>query len=282
MTLGIPLAVDGTLELSSFILTRGHDSRTIGPDFLGVVTTPLGAPVPATLGTTVTLDGATQPNFIHYDYDGAYAQQYKTNLWGAEAKFVIDSLTPSGPGFKLKPFFGARYLMFNETLDQYGNYNTFGPTTAYIGSRDTNNLYGGVLGFRSELEHQWFVVGVEPSVTLGMNSASSRVRTNQFVDPTDPERTSTASFTSFSPILEGKAYARINLRGERSAALRVRCLLDVEGLPARPHRDLRHQNPTRWHRAEQLFTPPRDRRRERRRHLGRPRSAILIGHESGI
>ena len=244
-TVSVPLMTYGTAELSGFVLspdveTRRFDTTTYyEPTFLAVIDTggtaattsatggfesntsaitylPDGIPFTVVPATSLKENGAQSELLRFYDsLDVAYHSQ----LWGMDAKFVYDSLSTPGEGFKLRPLFGVKYLSFNEKLYQSGTFTEVDPLTGLpvsqfdteIHSGTKNNYIGGTVGVRSELVHRWFVVGVQPSVTLAADVAQADTLTENLTGPNDALVRQTERFTTFAPLLEGNAYARFCL-----------------------------------------------------------------------
>jgi len=228
LTLGIPTYEYGTIELSGWMLEQATDNyrfagREIFPPGLGILpidpTDPdeddfilVNSPgIPFTPATLINVDGANAQQIIR-SYD-VLDVVYKSDLWGADAKFVVDALSPPGEGLKIKPIFGFKYVALNENMEQRGvSQPTVGATTiSSINSSTANNIFGGTVGLRTELVHRWFVAGLQPAVTFAGNVSEARVATDRLLGNADPYREVESDYFDFSPILDLNAYARICL-----------------------------------------------------------------------
>ena len=223
-TVGIPLSTYGTVELSAYTLFRGDDQLnfflpTPDPAF-SVAIAPendqiqnqLNAPVQSLIGIPVTIDGNVVDEFRYLGFDQGAAINYKTNVWGTNARYVVDAVAPHGAGMKIRPLFGFAYLNYQETMNVYGfSSSPLGNNIANFNSRTTNNFYGGTVGVRTEYVHEWFTVGIQPAITLGGNSGTASASSDRLVSPEDPRSEASANYSAFAPILEGQAFVRINL-----------------------------------------------------------------------
>ena len=240
-TLGVPLEDYATLEFDGFYVEKNEDRQDFRTDIFtsaqptnngsvvidspgglanlpilsdpssAVVVVPGGLAVfPARPVTTVLVDGQVTDRFIAYNT--AFSVDYATELYGAGAKYLFNAVAPPGEGFKLQPFVGFRYVGFREALSQNGQINT-GTTirNTNITSQTQNQLLGGQFGLRTELQHRWFTIGVQPAVTFAGNVGKATVSTNQLVSAADTFNSDSANYTQFSPIFELGAYGRLNL-----------------------------------------------------------------------
>ena len=228
LTLGIPTYEYGTFEFSGWMLEQGSDNYRFGPrelippstvfvnldDDAEVESSFPGPGVPFAPANLVNVNGENSGLFrvIHSDFLDV---TYKSDLWGADAKFVVDALAPEGEGLKFMPLFGFKYMGFQESMAQRGVSSPqfgFGPTTIRnINSDTSNTILGGTVGLRTELVHRWFVVGVQPSVTFAGNIAQAGVSTERFLGNFDPYREEEADYFEFSPVLDLNAYLRVCL-----------------------------------------------------------------------
>lgn len=212
LTLGIPTYDYGTIELSAWMLEQASDSfefvpRELFPGVPFVPTQPL-----KTDGVSPSNVG-NSPDGIYRVYDSLDAE-YSSDMWGADAKFVVDALAPQGEGFKLKPLFGFKYIDFQEAFYQRGRLDGQGFFPSFnssVNSSTSNNIFGGTIGLRAELEHRWFILGAQPAVTFAGNVARTRVVTDRFLGESDPYTESSSDYFDFSPVLDLSLYARICL-----------------------------------------------------------------------
>lgn len=207
LTLGIPTYEYGTIELSGWALEQASDHYEFRPRSEGFFFFQDVDPA-----ITFATDLSNTPVAVAF---GRVDTVYTSDMLGADANFVIDSLSPEGEGLKLKPLVGFKYVSLQE-FQSVAGYAQRSPLLSssnnFALTSDTDNNYlGGTLGLRTELEHRWFVLGLQPAVTFAGNIAKTRVRTSPFFDPTEGTRESNSDYFDFAPILDLKAYARICL-----------------------------------------------------------------------
>ena len=167
-------------------------------------------PVTSFAATSTRLNGVLSDNVFLYDQ--GFRATYTSDVWGALTQFVFD------PGYhlftrdlKVMPLVGFRYLSIQEQLRQEGKSTDIQSNailTSIIDSDTTNYIYGPTFGFRMELEHPWFTVGVEPKIALALDSLRARVSTEQFRSFSDPTVVTEQESTIFSPVGEIELYAR--------------------------------------------------------------------------
>ena len=203
LTFGIPTYEYGTIELSGWVLEQASDHYEYGPKPDSFF---FFAPNPAISFNTEEHGRMLSVGFDQID------TVYTSDMFGADANFVIDSLSPPGEGFKLRPVVGVKYLSLQEYQSVNGHSDApFSQGRDFSLTSDvTNNFIGGTIGLRTELVHRWFTVGLQPSATLGGNIAEGTVRTAPFFSVNDGAH-NTESYFSFAPILDLKAYARVCL-----------------------------------------------------------------------
>lgn len=212
LTMGIPTYDYGTIELSAWMLEQASDHYQFLPR---EIIPPFGVDIPGvpfSPATSFKIDGSNT-NFVTRNHNQFLDVAYRSDLWGADVKYVVDSLSPHGEGFKLKPLFGVKYVDFDESMYQRGLFQspTFGTLDSQINSHSNNAIFGGTVGLRAELEHRWFIAGVQPAVTFAGNASKVSVTTDRFASPTDGRNDDSASHFGFSPILDINAYVRVCL-----------------------------------------------------------------------
>ena len=154
-------------------------------------------------------NGEVSPLLTVFDAD--YDLTYETEMWGAGARMVFDHLAPD-EGFRLRPLVGARYIMLNHNLYQFGTFDAGGTTAPFdrsIATNVHNNYFGPEFGVDASLKHDWFEVGVRPTLTVALNEAQVRTRTFNLVDTTDGLDIEQRNFTEFSPVFDLNAYLRV-------------------------------------------------------------------------
>lgn len=205
LTYGIPLTF-GELELSGFMFERAD---AVGAETM--LNQPrLPGQFPFFAATSTFLNGIPFNNVQLWDQSFRY--EYKADLWGADARFVWQGGS-IGEGLHIKPIVGARVLNLDEQLIQTGVYTGGGalprPQIGIVDIKTRNYFWGPMIGARVELAHRWFQIGVDPSVTLGLNTYEARVKTLNFVSIFDPELVTKTNQTDFSPVFEAKAWLRV-------------------------------------------------------------------------
>ncbi len=171
---------------------------------------------PQFLATSTLVNGAPANNFQFYDT--TYNLEYTSELWGAGAKLLLEGTQPNI--VRLRPSVGWRYFSVQESFSQNATFvqtSLFTPSLpntlqhSQIRSQVYNNVMGLELGFQAEAQWWIFAVGVEPAITLGPNFYKARTVSNNFVSVTDPERIVETTRSTFSPVLELGAYARVRV-----------------------------------------------------------------------
>ncbi len=204
-TLGIPTMMGGEIEISGWALEQAGDK-----DSAEDLPSP-AAPFGRFIATTVLTNG--QPGFFAYLFDESFTVSYESQIWGAEAKYVFD-LWKGQDGFRIDPLIGFRFLQLREVMTQRGVYNNFRTQpdlVSLIESDVNNNMWGGMFGGRMEFNHQYFTIGAEPRMSLGLNRYRARVKTGNLRGPGDGEYESEEENTIFAPVLEATVYGRIHL-----------------------------------------------------------------------
>ncbi len=210
ITFGIPLKNYATFEGSFWTLEQASDHYEFVPRDLFV-----GTGIEFVPATPVKVNGVTASEA---DLDGLFRVydtlevDYESDLWGADARFVVDSISPPGEGLKFRPLFGFKYVGLQEAMHQKGQFDSAAASFATTIDSDTDNtILGGTVGLRTELVHRWFVAGIEPAVTFAGNIAQSKVVTERFLGPADPRTEANSDYFDFSPILDIKAYTRVKV-----------------------------------------------------------------------
>jgi len=240
LTFGLTAADAGIFEASIFALESGTtrlgipDIRTT--DFDGDGTPDVLVPIDTNgdglddsfaslnsvdaVAQAVLIDGVLPAgdNFLLVN-DINYEASLKTEVWGAEANFLFAPFNPNVP-LTTMPFFGVRYLNFNEDLRQTGVYNfsdfdiTTGLPTSQVATRKIdsttiNNIYGPQMGLRAELRRKWFAIGAQPKVMLGLNSYRAEIGTSQVLGPNDPSQFLYKKSTTFGVVGDLEVYSRL-------------------------------------------------------------------------
>lgn len=245
-TFGLPLPA-GTIELGGFVLgataSTFNGNNYIQPQIAANPASVIGSKVgtnglPAVnfqpamfISQALLVNGVAQPysatSSSFLDYDVSYAYKYTATGWGSEVNYVGDSSDP-GRLFQMKPIIGFRYFNYQDNLFQSGQYNQPNPTnptapptvvTRSINSTTTNNLYGPQVGLRMEFAASGLALGFEPKLMMGLNTYNQNLNTSNVLSSTDPGQSVFQSTTTFSPMLDLKAYSSLALSQHVSAYL---------------------------------------------------------------
>jgi len=208
-SLGIPL-IGGTLEGNIFSFETAADHDLI---------TGLGAPAPGNaIGipqfiATSTLSGGVVGTNL-FLYDSSFRQTMRSDFWGTEANFVLDSYDPRSE-FQIRPSFGFRFASSDEDHTQTGVFDQQGqlaiPIESVISSRADNDVYAPQIGTRIEYIHRWFTLGVEPKVGLGWNSYHTGLTVERLRALNDDTVITSASGSRLAITGDLSVYARLHL-----------------------------------------------------------------------
>lgn len=195
-TFGFPFTF-AEFEASVFALEQGSDVERPGIVLPNVL-----------VAQTTTFNGELTDNTFLF-YDQSFVARYTNDIWGAEAILVLNT-DQHVAGVNVDPIVGVQYLNVQEQLEQVGRAS--GDLFVRIDSKTDNHVYGAKLGVRAELVNHRFVLGVEPSVVLGLNTYEARVTNEQNLTTISPKLVTESNETTFSPIGEVSVYARVRLR----------------------------------------------------------------------
>ena len=205
VTIGRPVRDVGRFEVSGFAFAQ--ETFALEPDLPLFPQTTFASNI--ALGLTID----DQPGQIVTIFDDSYRLEYETEFWGAGGRMVFDHLARP-EGFGMRPLVGARYMMLNQNLFQFGTFDAGGTTVPLdreISTTAHNNVFGAELGVEAELRHKWFTAGVRPALTVGVNEAQVRTRSVNFTGVADGVVRNTQKYTEFSPIFDLAAYLRVPL-----------------------------------------------------------------------
>ena len=166
---------------------------------------------PGPTNVAVGFDSNGETSQLVTVFDTSYSLEYETEMWGAGGRMVFDHLARP-EGFGLRPLVGVRYIMLNQNLYQAGRFTAGGvtaPLDRFIATNSHNNYFGPEIGVDAGFRHKWFEVGVRPALTIGVNEAQVRTRTENLVDQTDGTDIVEQNYTEFSPVMDVNAYLRV-------------------------------------------------------------------------
>jgi len=220
---GIPTRV-GSLEANVWALEQADWRLRIDPR------------VDAATGTIIIpavslLNNGTPADDRLVLFDTSYVASYKSNLMGTEGNFVFSPITPNAP-IVLQPIAGIRYMRVFEELQISGS-DSVTMTNPRIRSRSQNHLFGPQVGFRAEMQHERFTLGVEPKFTFGFNRHSDQVLSEQIFEATDANGNILRSVTGdddsdFAPLFNVSVYARVHVTQHLSVFVGYEAILASE------------------------------------------------------
>ncbi|HLJ10721.1 MAG TPA: BBP7 family outer membrane beta-barrel protein [Planctomycetaceae bacterium] len=250
VTAGVDLVNGGKIEVSAFMLARKQSGFTLALgqrvafdtdfDFPGLdpakVELAEGESLPLVMATSTLSNGQVADHLFLYNI--SYQAVFQSQFWGAEANYFTDY---DDVGFlQFRPLAGFRYFNLSERLTQRGVFQDVllggAPITTTIDSSTMNNLWGGQIGFRTEIITKYLNLGVTPKVMFLGDSALSQVFTNHFRNNSDPTVYSNDLTTTFTFGAEVGSYAQLNLMPNFS--VRVGYNLIWIDRVTRPHRDI--------------------------------------------
>lgn len=219
MTLGATTEY-GDIEGNFWALEQADSKIVVDPirrfDLLG---DPLDNTVPNFFAATImTVDGQLSDTTMLL-YDQSYQASLKTDVFGTEANFVFNPVTPNQP-LTFRPIVGFQYINYRENLliagaDLRDAMDPADPTATVLynhridaGAR--NNIYAPQIGVRAEFVHEWFTIGVTPKFMMGLNRREDQLRTAQLLSLTDRSFDEEQA-TEVSPGLDLKVDARVHL-----------------------------------------------------------------------
>lgn len=192
--------------------TEQHTARSTTTDV------PAINPLPATqfIGISLLTDGV--PGSTVLLNDAGLTASFTSQLWGTDANIYFNYKAPR-LGFRFQPLLGFRHTEYEENVGVIGLFdNRSGldpdsgvlttPIERRIWSNANNFRYGLQTGFRSELVHEYFTLGVEPKVTFGANYYQAEVMTDNLRNSTypvvvdDPVTRSAIDKTEFAPTFD--------------------------------------------------------------------------------
>lgn len=230
-TMDTDLFYGGTLEVSAFLLDRATSSI----EYDGLYNN--GTEVVTSTFFHGDLGDARNTNNL-FAYNRQFKANYTSRLWSIEGNYLFDG---DQEGFlQFRPMLGVRYYSVHEALTQEGTFtNTAIIAPDTISTIDTvayNQLWGGQLGFRSELVTKYLVLGIEPKFALMGNAGTAQVTTNHFRSNLDPIVSTKENFLTFSTVFDGGTYARVNVTPNLS--LRVGYSIMFVSRVSRPGSDI--------------------------------------------
>ncbi len=171
-TVSLPLTF-GSAELTGFILQHAESQVNLGglPQGSAANQDEFFAAIPVKVNE--------QTSSLVALYSQSFGAEFTSLVFGGEFNIVLNPIVPKQYGLLIRPLVGFRYLGIQEEFDVAAA--NPGVATTTIQSRTINNIYGPQVGCRFELVTQWFTIGVDPRVMVGVNQFASSVYSS---DPT--------------------------------------------------------------------------------------------------
>jgi hypothetical protein len=200
-TLSLPLTF-GTAELSGFYLQHAESqinlgglpqgSAANGDEFFGAI--------------PVKVNGINS-SFVEL-FSQSFGGEFTSLVFGGEFNIVFNPIVPKQYGLLIRPMLGFRYLGIQEEFDVVASNPG---ATSTITSRDINNIYGPQAGVRFELVTQWFTIGADPRVMVGVNQFSASV---QSIDPVLGNSGDTLDAARFTAVGALDVYTKIPIHDQ--------------------------------------------------------------------
>jgi hypothetical protein len=200
-TLSLPLTF-GTAELSGFMLQHADSQVNLG----GL---PQGSAAEDNLSygaIPVKVNGVTS-SFLEL-FTQSFGAEFTSLVFGGEFNIVFNPIVPKQYGLLIRPMLGFRYLGIQEAFDVVASNPG---ATSTITSRDINNIYGPQAGVRFELVTQWFTIGADPRVMVGVNQFAASVEST---DPTLGNSGETLDAARFTAVGALDVYAKIPIHDQ--------------------------------------------------------------------
>ncbi len=155
-------------------------------------------------------------NILYYDH---FSAEYDSQVWGTSSALVWD-IRDVDLGWSMSAILGSKYLNVRENMRQRGsvtsNVDSAPTINSSLDSTAQNNVIAPTLGIRTEFRHQWFTLGVDPRLGLGLNATKGKVAARDVLSDSatsfnDVDQTTESSIVRFTPTFDLKAYAKVNV-----------------------------------------------------------------------
>jgi hypothetical protein len=229
-TVGVPTEL-GTLEADAWTLAQATNEQRIRP------VVDLGTGI--TLLPAISLQSAGNPSdntMVLFDTD--YRAALRTDLWGTQANFYFNPASAAS-AISFRPLLGIRYMQFFEELSINGT-DVLTGTSPHVLARSNNNMAGGQFGFRLSHDNDWFSLGIEPKLMVGVNRVVDNVKSSDILTAGNSSAFRSRD-TNFCPALDLSSYAKIHL--SKSFSLFGGYQLLVLPNVSRPTDNIRYNSP---------------------------------------
>ncbi len=199
-TLSLPMTF-GSAELTGFIVQHADSQVNLG----GL---PQGSPPDEAFAAIPAKVNEQTSSFLLL-YSQSFGAEFTSLVFGGEFNIVFNPIVPKQYGLLIRPMLGFRYLGIQEEFDVVAS--NPGVATTSIESRTLNNIYGPQIGCRFELVTQWFTIGADPRLTIGVNQFVSTVDSS---DPTIGNNSDRISTVRFTPVGALDVYTKIPIHDQ--------------------------------------------------------------------
>jgi hypothetical protein len=175
---GLPTTF-GEIEGSMFVLSQAEEEVNYD-NFINQNSNILNGLFPTYIGINTNFNGEKALNI--FPFDRSYMYRYTSQVFGSDLNIHWD-LRKTDLGFNHDVLVGAKFLNVSERFYQKGTADESGAVILYteeIDSSSRNLIVGPQVGMRTEFKHQWFVLGVENKVMLGMNNIQNNIKHASF------------------------------------------------------------------------------------------------------
>jgi hypothetical protein len=203
-TLSLPLTF-GSAELTGFVLQHAESQVNLG----GLPQGSASNTPPDELFAAIPVKVNEINSSVVALYNNSFNAEFTTLVFGGEFNIVFNPIVPKEYGLLIRPTLGFRYLGVQEEFDVAAS--NIGSATTTILSRTINNIYGPQIGCRFELVTQWFTIGADPRVMVGVNQFVSTVDS---FDPTIGSNSDRISATRFSAVGALDLYVKIPIHDQ--------------------------------------------------------------------
>jgi hypothetical protein len=198
VTFTLPMTY-GDIEASGFLLGKANSAPNVGGLPLGTPGDQSFAAIPVNVGGKPSDEVAL--------FSQSFNQYYSSFVFGAETNVYFHAIVPKEYGLVIKPMLGFRYL----GIDEHFNVIASNPSqaAATVDSTTINNIFGPQAGIRFELLTQWFTLGLEPKVMLGVNDFAASLGS---FDPTTGASNDHQLDVRFAPVGALNAYVKVPIQ----------------------------------------------------------------------
>jgi hypothetical protein len=198
VTFTLPMTY-GDIEASGFLLAKANSAPNVGGLPLGTPGDQSFAAIPVNVGGRPSSEVAL--------FSQSFNQYFSSFVFGSEINVYFHPIVPKEYGLIIRPMLGFRYLGIDEKFSVVASNPNQAPAT--IDSTTINNIFGPQAGIRFELLTQWFTLGLEPKVMLGVNDFAASLGA---FDPTVGGANDHQLLARFAPVGALNAYVKVPIQ----------------------------------------------------------------------